>query len=185
MKYIQKNIEKIIKRQGLIKEEVASFTPYLPQYESNKFFPSLFQGEISEVFKGEFSFSMGIPLFKLRVQAGEPLSTAEFVEEKLDLKEHLIKNEKATFLIRVAGESMIDAGIFPDDLLVVDRALQATSGNIIIALLNGGLTVKRLYQHKATIILCSENKDFSDIKITQDDEFSIWGVVTNAIRSLS
>lgn len=189
MKYIHKNIEKIIKRRVLIpcliKEDVDPFTPCLAQYESNKFFPSLFQREISEVFKGQFSLSMGVPLLKFCVQAGEPLSTAEFVEEKLDLKEHLIKNEKDTFLIRVSGESMIDAGIFPDDLLVVDRAAKAISGNIIIALLNGGLTVKRLYQHKATIILCSENKDFSDIKITPDDKFSIWGVVTNAIRSLA
>jgi len=140
--------------------------------------------EISEIFEVKFSVSRGITLFNPCVQAGTPPCEAEFMMTPLDLKEHLIKNEEETFLIRVAGESMINAGIFPDDLLVVDRSLQAVSGNVIIALLNGGLTVKRLYQHKERVILCAENNNFSDIKIGKGDSFSIWGVVTNVIRSL-
>lgn len=188
MEHIKKVREKTIKRQIsnpiLIKED-AFFTSCQLGYKSNKFFPSLLQGEVYEALKGNFSFSLEITLLKPYAQAGAPSFTAEFVEETLDLKDHLIKNEKETFLIRVAGESMIDAGIFPEDLLVVDRSLKAISGNVIIALLNGGLTVKRLFQHKAIIILCSENKNFSDIKIAQDDKFSIWGVVTNVIRSLT
>jgi len=86
--------------------------------------------------------------------------------------------------VRVSGESMTDAGIFPGDLLIVDRAIEPVTGNIIIAVLNGELTVKRLYTHKETVILCAENENYGDIKITEYDDFSTWGVVTNVIHLL-
>lgn len=140
--------------------------------------------EISEVFQARLSFPMPIPFFDTHVQAGLPSPVYEFTEGTLDLNEHLIKHKTATFFVRVVGESMTGAAIFPGDLLIVDRIIEATSGKIIIALLNGGLTVKRLHLYKKTTILCAENKNYSDIKITKDDGFSIWGVVTNVIHSL-
>ncbi|MBP9692815.1 MAG: LexA family transcriptional regulator, partial [Alphaproteobacteria bacterium] len=82
------------------------------------------------------------------VQAGSPFPADERMEGSLDLNEHLIKHKTQTFFVRVSGESMTDAGIFPGDLLIVDRAIEPVTGNIIIAVLNGELTVKRLYTHK-------------------------------------
>ena len=154
------------------------------EFEEEKpfFFPS--KHEICKILKAKFFFPMQIPLFESNVQAGIPSPIEEFTEGTLDLNQYLIKHEASTFFVRVVGESMTGAAIFPGDLLIVDRSVEATSGKIIIALLNGGLTVKRLYQDEATIILCAENDDYTDIKVTEKDDFLIWGIVTNVIHSL-
>ena len=144
----------------------------------------LYQADVAEIFPANISSALLIPLFESRIQAGSPSPADELMEEALDLNVHLIQHKEKTFFVRVAGESMTGAGIFPGDLLIVDRALEAVSGNIIIAVLNGELTVKRLYKHQETLILCAENENYSDIKITQYDDFSIWGVVTNVIHPL-
>jgi DNA polymerase V len=88
------------------------------------------------------------PLFLSGVSAGFPSPVEDYVDRKLDLNELLIKNPAATFFVRVAGDSMIDAGIHNDDILIVDRALEAGNGKIVIAVYNGELTVKRLLQDK-------------------------------------
>lgn len=144
----------------------------------------LYQADIEEIFPARVSSVYPIPLFECRIQAGSPSPADELMEEALDLNEHLIQNKTQTFFVRVAGESMTDAGIFPGDLLIVDRTLQAITGKIIIAVLNGELTVKRLYHHEDTVILCAENGNYNDIKVTSYDDFSIWGVVTNVIHPL-
>ena len=143
----------------------------------------LYRADISSIFPAKVPSALcPLPLFKSRVQAGSPSPADELMEEPLDLNEYLIKHKTQTFLVRVSGESMTDAGLFPGDLLIVDKSIQAVSGNIIIVVLNGEFTVKRLYQHQETIILCAENENYSDIKITSYDDFAIWGVVTNVIH---
>ena len=145
----------------------------------------LYQADISEIFSVNMSTPpCVIPLFESRVQAGSPSPADELLAGTIDLNEYLIQHKTKTFLVRVSGESMKDAGIFPKDLLIVDKALKAISGNVVVAILNGEFTVKRLYQHQETIILCAENEDYADIKITQYDDFEIWGVVTNVIHAL-
>ena len=151
--------------------------------EEKSLFLSSWQ-ELGKIFRAKPSFPMQIPFFESSVQAGIPSPVEEFTEGTLDLNQHLIKHEASTFFVRVVGESMTGAAIFPGDLLIVDRAMEATSGKIIIALLNGGLTVKRLYQDETRIMLCAESENYSDIKITENDDFLIWGVVTNVIHSL-
>lgn len=125
-----------------------------------------------------------IPLFLSRVQAGFPTHTDEYSEGKLDLNEYLLPHKETTFYVRVTGDSMRDAGVFPGDMLIVDRSLAPNYGNIIIALINGEMTVKRLERVKNAIFLCAENDNYPDIRVSEYDDFAIWGVVTNVIHSL-
>lgn len=129
--------------------------------------------------------SIAIPLFESRVQAGFPSPADDFSEGTLDLNAHLIKNKAATFFVRVTGDSMTGVGIFPGDILIVDRSLPHSSGKIIIAVLNGEMTVKRLKYKDDALFLCSENEKYLPIPVSKDEDFTIWGVVTNVIHPLS
>ena len=113
-----------------------------------------------------------------------PSPADDFLEGTLDLNEYLIKHPSATFFMRVAGDSMINTGIFPEDLLIVDRRLTAKSGKIVIAILNGELTVKRLKKSHKKIWLVPENEKYSVIEITAEDYFEIWGIVTTVIHAV-
>jgi DNA polymerase V len=95
-----------------------------------------------------------------------------------------VKHPDSTFLVRVVGESMQDAGIHPRDLLVVDRSLEAISGKVVIAVVDGELTVKRLRKHRNKLWLMPENPNFQPIEIGENMELHIWGVVTNVIHAL-
>lgn len=141
-------------------------------------------GEVGEIFAGTATSPSPIPLFESRVQAGFPSPGDDHSEGKLDLNEYLIPHKAATFFVRVTGESMTGAGIFPGDMLIVDRSLDPLDGKVVIAVLNGEMTVKRLRNHKDSLLLCSENDLYPDIRVTEENEFSIWGVVTNVIHSL-
>lgn len=99
----------------------------------------------------EVQTSLYLTLYGTNVSAGFPSASNDYVEGKLDLNEHLIKNPPATFFVRVSGDSMIGAGIHPDDLLVVDRSEEPKHGKIVIAVINGELTVKRLHQSRAGV----------------------------------
>ena len=105
-------------------------------------------------------------------------------EEKLDLGSFLVHNAAATFIVRVTGESMIGAGIFPDDLLIVDRSIPASGGDVVVACIDGEFVVKRLFFHGKKAELRPENKKFKTIKFSDSDELVIWGVVKNVIHRL-
>ena len=122
------------------------------------------------------------PLFTSGVSAGFPSPAEDHIDRKLDLNELLIQHPVATFFVRVAGDSMKDAGINHDDILVVDRSLEATSGKIVIAIVNGELTVKRLERNQTSCKLVAANPDYSPVVITENTDFSIWGVVTSVIH---
>ncbi len=124
------------------------------------------------------------PLFKSGVSAGFPSPAADYEDGKLDLNRHLIKNTAATFFVRVNGDSMIGAGIHTGDLLVVDRSLEPKDKNVVIAVVDGELTVKRIRLRKGKITLQPENENYPARQITECVEFEVWGVVTNAIHSL-
>jgi DNA polymerase V len=123
-------------------------------------------------------------LFIVTVPAGFPSPAEDYAEGPLDLNRYLIHHPAATFFVRVKGDSMTGAGIFSGDLLIVDRALTPTSGSIVIAVVNGDLTVKRFHQAKGRITLLSENPAYCPIEIDHDTDFAIWGVVTKAIHFL-
>ena len=122
------------------------------------------------------------PIFTSRVQAGFPSPADDYLEDQLDLNKHLIHHQEATFFVRAQGESMLNAGIHPGDILVVDKSLTAKSGKIVIAVVDGEFTVKRLYKYKGKITLKAENPDFDDIVINENNELIIWGVVTSVIH---
>lgn len=132
------------------------------------------------------SASPKLPLYEHKVAAGFLSPADDHVETLLDLNEHLIKNPASTFCVRVEGESMLGAGIHPNDLLIVDRGLSPQSGHVVIAAVNTELTVKRLAIDNANqVTLHPENDRFPVIAIQEGMHFHILGVVTNVIHSLS
>lgn len=139
---------------------------------------------IKEIFPAACAASLRRPLFLSGVSAGFPSPADDYLDRKLDLNEHLVKNPAATFFVRVAGDSMLGAGINDNDILVVDRSLEPCSGNIVIAVINGELTVKRLIKTKNSCRLAAENPAYPDLEIDEDTPLEIWGVATYAIHSL-
>ncbi|MBD2233649.1 translesion error-prone DNA polymerase V autoproteolytic subunit [Phormidium tenue FACHB-1052] len=123
-------------------------------------------------------------VFIVTVPAGFPSPAEDYAEGPLDLNRYLIHHPAATFFVRVKGDSMAGAGIFCGDLLIVDRALNPVPGNVVIAVVNGDLTVKRFHQEAGQIWLMPENPDYAPIVIDCYTDFAIWGVVTKAIHFL-
>lgn len=121
-------------------------------------------------------------LFLVPVSAGYPSPADDYLDGSLDLNQHLIKHPTATFFVRVAGESMREAGIHSGDVLIVDRALTPSDGSVIIAVVNGELTVKRLAKRKGTLMLMPENQHYPPLAITEATAFEVWGVVTYVIH---
>lgn len=125
---------------------------------------------------------MSLSFYEDHIPAGFPSPAEGILEKKLDLNHYLIKHPAATFFVRVGGDSMIDAGIFPEDILIVDRALEARSGQIIVAIINGSFTVKRFVRDNQEIRLVAANVKYKPILIKEADELQIWGVVTYVIH---
>ena len=142
------------------------------------------KSSVKEIFPAACGSSLQRPLFLSGVSAGFPSPADDYLDRKLDLNEHLVKNPAATFFVRVAGDSMIGAGINDNDILVVDRSLEPCSGNIVIAVVSGELTVKRLLRNKTSCRLAAENPNYPDLKIDEETPLEIWGVATYAIHSL-
>ena len=128
--------------------------------------------------------TLSIPLFTDKVAAGFPSPADDYIEKTLDLNDLLVQKPAATFFVRAEGESMLGAGIHPNDILVVDRSIEAVPGKIIICALNGELTVKRLKSIGNEIVLGAENPAYQDIIVQEAIDVVIWGVVTNVIHSL-
>ena len=126
-----------------------------------------------------------ILLFSGPVSAGFPSPASDYIEERLDLNEHLVKHPAATFFVRAGGDSMQGAGIFDGDILVVDRSLKPVDMSVIIAALDGDFTVKRLRISYGKAALHPENQKYRPIEITDDSDFRIWGVVTHVIHELA
>ena len=131
---------------------------------------------------GEFE-QLGIPLFSDAVSAGFPSPATDYCERKLDLNELCIQKPAATYFVRAQGDSMIDAGIFPGDVLVIDRSIDASHGDIVIAAVNGELTVK-LLETKPQTRLVPMNSQHAPIVIPEEADLEIFGVATNVIHSL-
>lgn len=140
-------------------------------------FPMVFKPSLSKPISG-------FPLYSSKVAAGFPSPADDYIESKLDLNQYLVKHPAATFFVRVEGESMIGAGIHPEDILVVDRSLKPSDGKIVIAVVNGELTVKRLKKETGRVLLLPENEAYRAIEVTEEMNFTIWGVVTNVIHSV-
>ena len=125
-----------------------------------------------------------LPLFSGKVAAGFPSPADDYVDKNLDLNELLVQKPAATFFVRAQGESMLGAGIHPNDILVVDRSIEAVAGKIVICALNGELTVKRLERVNDQWQLKAENPAYANIILHDELDMVIWGVVTNVIHAL-
>lgn len=123
-----------------------------------------------------------IPLYSSHVRAGFPSPADDYIEDMLDLNNYLIKHPASTFIVKVSGDSMKDAGINSGSLLLVDRSIEPVSGKIVVAALNGELTVKRLSVTQGKVLLIAENPDYPSIEITEELEMVVWGVVTSMIQ---
>ena len=126
----------------------------------------------------------GQPLFLSPVEAGFPSPAEDYLDRQLDLHSHLVRNRASTFFLRAHGDSMVGAGIHDGDLLVVDRSEGTAHNKVVIAALDGELTVKRLLRCNGRVLLAPENPDYSEIDITEHEHVHIWGTVTYAIHKL-
>ncbi len=122
------------------------------------------------------------PLYATQPAAGFPSPGDDMVEEALNVHDLLVKNETSTFFVKVEGNSMEGAGIFSGDILVIDRSIEPVSGKIVVAVVDGGLVVKRLQKTSTGMVLASENSDYEPIVINEQEGCVVWGVVTGSIR---
>lgn len=128
------------------------------------------------------STQMLIPYALEKINAGFPSPAQDYIDKALDMNEHLIKNETATFIVKVASLSMLNAGIDIDDELIVDRSLDAKHGDIVVALIDNDFTVKRLMIDESGQWLKAENPEYKNIYLADGQELIIWGVVTHIIK---
>lgn len=128
--------------------------------------------------------ALSLPLFASRVPAGAPVAADDLREAEIDLNTLLVRRPDSTFMVTVKGESMRNAAINDGDMLLVDSAIEARPGKIVVAVLNGELTVKRLEKTATGIRLMPENPDFAPIEVPEDASFFIWGVVTRVIHAV-
>lgn len=144
----------------------------------------LYKSSSLTFFNPEVCNDSGANFFDTGISAGFPSPAEDFKEKRLSLDRELIKNKEATFFARVSGQSMIDAGLDDNDLLVIDRSLEPTHNKIAVCFLDGEFTVKRLKVNAKGVWLQPENQNYPVIKITDDNDFIIWGIVTNVIKKV-
>ena len=125
-----------------------------------------------------------IPIIESGISAGFPSPADDFKETRISLDKTLIKNKEATFYARVSGKSMINAGLDDGDLLVIDRSLEPKNNKIAVCFIDGEFTVKRLKITKEGLYLMPENEAYKTIKITEENNLLIWGIVTYVIKAL-
>lgn len=140
--------------------------------------------KVDAVYSADLGTVCERPLFMVPVAAGFPSPAEDYLEGKLDLNKYLIKHPAATFFVRVTGDSMIAAGIHPGDILIVDRSIEPADKKVVIAVIEGELTVKRIRRLKGKIVLMPENEKYKPLKINAEMTFEIWGVVTSVIHPL-
>ena len=125
-----------------------------------------------------------IPIVGCSIAAGFPSPAEDYIEGRIDLNEHLIQNRDATFILRVKGWSMVELGIHDGDELIVNRAAPATHGKVIVAVINGELTVKKLHIRDGVLQLLAANPEFEPIEMRDGDELNVWGVVTYVLHKV-
>ena len=147
------------------------------------FFNVLIKQKTLDIFSFSKREQVSIPMFLDNISAGFPSPATDYMENKLDLNEHLIKHPAATFIVKASGFSMIGAGIYSGDLLIIDRSITPQNNNIVIASIFGDLTVKKLKKKKNTLFLVSASDDYPSIEVKEEMECFIWGVVTFIIHA--
>ena len=137
-----------------------------------------------EIFSAATESVLELPVISEGISAGFPSPALDFIDLTIDMNKHLVKHPATTFYGRVKGQSMIDAGIFDGDLLVIDKSLQPTDNKIAVCYIDGEFTIKRIQIQKDCVWLIPENEASQPIKLTADNDFIIWGMVTHVIKAL-
>lgn len=137
-----------------------------------------------EFYTPEDSSPLEIVLAQTGISAGFPSPADDFKEFKISLDKTLVKNKEATFYAKVSGQSMVGAGIDDGDLLVVDKSLDPKHNSIAVCFIDGEFTVKRLKVSEGNVYLQPENPSYKAIKITNDNDFQVWGIVTHVIKKV-
>lgn len=144
----------------------------------------LHSGNIIDIFSANTATELDLPYVDEGISAGFPSPALDFVDLTIDLNKHLIKHPAATFYGRVKGDSLKNAGISNDDLLIIDRSLEPTNGKIAICYIDGEFTAKRIIITKDEIWLVPENENYKPIRVTEENDFLIWGIVTHVIKNV-
>lgn len=144
---------------------------------------SLHSTEIFEFYVPDYSTNLELPYFDLGISAGFPSPAQDFSELRIDLNNEFIKNRDTTFVLKVKGHSMKNAGIFDGDFIIVDKSLEPQNGKIAVCQIDGEFTVKRIKIERRVVWLIAENEDYAPIKVTPENELIIWGIVVHSIRS--
>ncbi len=140
--------------------------------------------KVQAIYQPDQSTQCKRPLFMVPVSAGFPSPAEDYIEGKLDLNQYLVKHSAATFFVKVTGNSMIDAGIHDGDILIVDRSLKPVNKKVVIAVVNGELSVRRIRVTKGKVFLMPENRDYKPLQVNEEMDFEVWGVVTTVIHPL-
>lgn len=136
-----------------------------------------------EIFTADLSSHLPLPYADGGIQAGFPSPADNYITESIDLNKELVRHPAATFYGRVSGDSMIEEGIEPGDILVIDRSIEPDSGDLAVCCIDGEFTLKRIRLEKNRVWLIPSNEMFDPILVTPENEFSVWGVVTHTIKA--
>lgn len=138
-----------------------------------------------EIYKADISSSLSLPIADEGIRAGFPSPAQDFMDLSIDLNQELVKHPSSTFYGRVKGDSMIDAGVHDGDVLIIDKSLEPKDGDMAVCFIDGEFTIKYIKIEKKVIWLVPANKNFQPIKVTEDNNFLIWGIVTYCITRIN
>ena len=144
---------------------------------------SLHTTTILDFYTPDFTTELELPYVDVGISAGFPSPADDFIELTIDLNRELIKHKDSTFFAKVKGNSMKNAGIFDGDLLIIDKSLEPQDGKIAICQIDGDFTVKRIKKENDVVWLIAENEDYKPIKVTEENELMIWGIVIHSIKT--
>ena len=139
-----------------------------------------------QIYSTDTSTIVDLPFVDSGIKAGFPSPAQDYLTDSIDLNKELIRHKETTFLARVSGTSLTDAGICDGDLIVVDKSLEVKNGDFVVAYIDGEFTLKefRLDETNQCAWLIPHNKDYAPIKVTEENDFMIWGVLTYTIKQL-
>ena len=144
---------------------------------------NLHNTKVFDFYTPDYSTELELPFVDVGISSGFPSPGDEFLELTIDLNKHLIKHKDSTFFAKVKGHSMKNAGIFDGDLLIIDKSLAPQDGKIAICQIDGEFTVKRIKIENEVVWLIAENEDYKPIKVTEENELMIWGIVIHSIKT--
>ncbi len=142
------------------------------------------RNESISIFSLEIGSELFLPVLSAGISAGFPSPAMDFMDVSIDLNQLMIKHPSATFFGRVQGSSMLDAGISDGDLLVIDRSLSPSNNKIAVCFIDGEFTIKRIQKEVDCCWLLPANEKYKPIKVTNENDFLVWGIVTHVIKKV-